>query len=401
MSNNMAQRIGIADIKVGDRHRRDLGDIDALAASIAAVGLLHPLVIRPDGMLIAGERRIEAHKRLGRTDIPVTIVPLDDIVRGEFAENTARKDFTLSEAVAIKRALEPIEKAAAQERMLTGKPLEKFSGGRALDKVAAVVGKHRTTIAKAEAVVAASEADPERFSGLVQYMDASGSVDRANKRLKIERAKQRHGELIEQGCTVDDLVALADSGKRFGVIMADPPWPWETWGGASGKIHSAVDTHYGTSPIADVLKLPVARLAAADCALLIWCTWPHIAIGNHVTVIEAWGFRPCTLGFDWIKQTPSGEGLHTGMGYYTRSNAEPCLLAVKGSPTRLATDVHQVVMAPIGEHSAKPEEVRRRIQKLFPGPYLELYARKPTPGWHTWGNEITRADFAQMAEAGG
>jgi ParB family transcriptional regulator, chromosome partitioning protein len=143
----------IAEIRIGGRHRRDLGDVDQLAASIAAVGLLHPVVTDAHGNLIAGQRRLEAYKVLGRTHIPVTVVALDDIVHGEFAENTARKDFTLSEAVAIKRALEPVERAAAKERMLTGKPLEKFSKGRALDNVAKVAGKHRTTIAKAEAIV--------------------------------------------------------------------------------------------------------------------------------------------------------------------------------------------------------------------------------------------------------
>jgi len=392
MNNNMAH-IGIADIRIGDRHRRDLGDIDALAASIAEVGLLHPVVIRPDGMLIAGERRIEAAKVLGWTEIPVTIVPLDDIVRGELAENAQRKDFLPSEIDSIRRAVEPIEKAAARERMSEGGKGAKFSQpSRATDKIGAFAGVSGRTVEKIKAVVEAAEAEPERFGTIVQYMDETGSVDRAFKQLQIERAKQRHGELIEQGCTVADLVALAETGKRFSVIYADPPWPWETWGGASGKIRSAPDNHYGTSPIADVLKLPIAQLAADDCALLLWCTWPHIAIGNHVTVIEAWGFRPCTLGFDWIKQTPSADGLHTGMGYYTRSNAEPCLIAVKGSPTRLATDV------PIGEHSAKPEEVRRRIMRLFGGPYLELYARRPVPGWTVWGNEIARGDMS-IAEA--
>jgi N6-adenosine-specific RNA methylase IME4 len=208
---------------------------------------------------------------------------------------------------------------------------------------------------------------------------------------EIERAKQRHSQLIEHGCTVDDLIALADSGKRFGVIYADPPWPWETWGGESGKIRSAPDNHYGTSPLDEIAKLPVARLAADDCALLMWCTAPHITRGNHIPVIEAWSFRlkSSTFGFVWIKQTPSGKGLHTGMGYHTRANAEFCLLATKGSPLRLADDVHQVVFAPVGEHSAKPEEVRRRIERLFPGPYLELYGRKQAPGWTVWGNEVS------------
>jgi N6-adenosine-specific RNA methylase IME4 len=392
----------IAAIKVGVRHRRDLGDIDGLAASIAKEGLLHWVVVTPDGELIAGERRLAACQRLGWDDVPVNVIPLKEIVRGEFAENSFRKDFTMSEAVAIKRALEPLERAAAKERMLAGKPSENFSEGgnakgNALDKVADVVGKHRTTLAKAEAVVVAAEADPGRFGGLVRYMDESGRVDRAYKQLKIERAKEQHAKLIEHGCAVEDLTALADSGKRFGVIYADPPWLWKTWGGASGKVRSAPDNHYGTSTLDEIAKLPVARLAADNCALLTWCTGPHIAIGSQIPIITAWGFKPSTVEFVWIKQNPSGEGLHTGMGYSTRSNAEFCLLATKGSPLRLATDVHQVVFAPVGEHSEKPEEVRRRIERLFPGPFLELYGRlngrEPPPGWTIWGDEIRRDRF--------
>ena len=211
-----------------------------------------------------------------------------------------------------------------------------------------------------------------------------------------DRAGQeaRHSKTIEYGCTVSDLVVLARAGRRFPVIYADPPWPWDTWGSASGKIRSAPDNHYGTSTLDQIMKLPVAALAADDCALLLWCTGPHIAIGSHVEIMTAWGFEPSTIAFDWVKQNPSGEGLHAGMGYWTRSNTEPCFIATKGSPLRLATNVHQVVMAPVGEHSAKPEEVRRRIEQLFPGPYLELYARKAVPGWTTWGNEIPRAQFA-------
>ena len=178
---------GVDQIKVGARHRKDMGDIAGLAANIDAVGLLHPIVVRLDGTLIAGERRLRAAQRLGWKTIPVTVIDLDDIVRGEFAENAWRKDFTLSEAVAIKRALEPLEKAAAKERMLVGKPLEKFSkgNGRALDKVAGVVGKHRTTIAKAEAIVDAAQAEPEKFGKLREDMDRTGRANGPFKRLKV------------------------------------------------------------------------------------------------------------------------------------------------------------------------------------------------------------------------
>lgn len=106
----------INKIRVRNRYRKNLGDIKSLASSIKELGLLHPIVIRPDGRLIAGERRLAACKSLGWKSVPVTRVDLDDIVRGEFAENAFRKNFLPSEVEAIGRALEPHEKAAAKER---------------------------------------------------------------------------------------------------------------------------------------------------------------------------------------------------------------------------------------------------------------------------------------------
>jgi ParB/RepB/Spo0J family partition protein len=151
----------IDKIQIGTRHRREMGDIASLAGSMGELGLLQPVVVRPDGHLIAGERRLRAAQLLGWETIPVTVVDLDEIARGEFAENAIRKDFTLSEAVAIKRALEPIERAKAKKRMLVGKPSEKFSeGGNALDKIAKATGMHRTTLAKAEAIVDAERPSP-------------------------------------------------------------------------------------------------------------------------------------------------------------------------------------------------------------------------------------------------
>jgi N6-adenosine-specific RNA methylase IME4 len=213
------------------------------------------------------------------------------------------------------------------------------------------------------------------------------------KEAELARAQAEHGKVIEHGCTVDDLAALAAACKRFGVIYADPPWPWETWT-PTGR---TIERHYSTLTPEAIARLPVAALADDDCALLLWVTGPHLAIGTHLAVMEAWGFRSSTIGFTWVKTNVDGSPA-TGLGYYTRSNAELCLLGIKGKPQRLARDVHQIVMAPVGEHSEKPEEVRRRISRLFPGPNLELYGRKPVPGWTVWGNEIPRTTFGEAAE---
>jgi ParB/RepB/Spo0J family partition protein len=99
------------DIKIGKRHRKDMGDIDGLAASIDDAGLLHPVVVRPDGRLIAGERRLKACRKIGWYKVPVTIIDLDKVVRGEYAENFFRKAFTPTEWADIADEMEPIERA--------------------------------------------------------------------------------------------------------------------------------------------------------------------------------------------------------------------------------------------------------------------------------------------------
>jgi N6-adenosine-specific RNA methylase IME4 len=86
--------------------------------------------------------------------------------------------------------------------------------------------------------------------------------------------------------------------------------------------------------------------------------------------------------------TLDGDGLHWGTGYWTRANAELCLLATKGAAKRRARNVHQVVIAPVAEHSRKPDKVSDRIERLVGGPYLEMFARRPRQGWTVWGNEV-------------
>jgi len=227
---------------------------------------------------------------------------------------------------------------------------------------------------------------PERFEQAVT--DARSATTRAFRiavnAAVIEQEREGYRAPYGRGATVADLEALLRAGQRFEVIYLDPPWPFEVYSG-KGKRRSA-ERHYHTWPLARIKALPVKALAADDCALFLWAVWPELDVA--LDVIRAWGFKYQTCGFLWVKQNPNGEGLFTGMGYHTRANTEPCLLATRGSPLRLENDVHQVVMAPVKEHSEKPEEVARRIALLYPGPYLELFARRPRKRWTTWGNEV-------------
>jgi N6-adenosine-specific RNA methylase IME4 len=214
---------------------------------------------------------------------------------------------------------------------------------------------------------------------------------RAVREAEIQQERAARRARTALGGSVADLHALIASGFRAGTIAIDPPWPFTAYSDRSNSI-----APYDTMTFEEMAALPVRQLAADDCALFLWCIWPNLPM--WVPILEAWGFNFSGLGFDWVKLNPNGEGLFWGTGYGTRANSEPCLLARIGNPLRLDGGVHSVIMTPVGEHSEKPDEAYARMEKLFGGPRLELFAREPRQGWVTWGNEIARDRLQEAAE---
>lgn len=187
---------------------------------------------------------------------------------------------------------------------------------------------------------------------------------------------------------------------RAGVIYADPPWHHRTRS-PKGITSRSPSAHYQTMSLQAIRALPVADLCARDCHLFLWTTGPHLP--HALGVMDAWGFRYSSLAFVWIKQKKRADGqsgmifmdrrdLFTGMGYTTRQNAELVLLGRRGSPPRLARDIHQVIVAPRQEHSRKPHEAYERIERYAPGPRVELFARNSREGWDSWGNQVDKFD---------
>jgi N6-adenosine-specific RNA methylase IME4 len=186
----------------------------------------------------------------------------------------------------------------------------------------------------------------------------------------------------------------------YRVVYADPPWRFATYSD-KGKGRSA-EAHYDCLTIEQIKDLPVGDWAARDAVLLIWATDPLLP--RALEVIDAWGFTYKTVGFYWVKLNKSVAGrwagdllgngpllaerdFFTGLGFWTRANPEPCLLATRGKPKRLAGDVPKLLLAPRREHSRKPEQTYQRIERLVQGPYLELFARQSRPGWDGYGNQ--------------
>ena len=173
---------------------------------------------------------------------------------------------------------------------------------------------------------------------------------------------------------------------KYKIILADCPWPYR-----NRPPKGAVP--YPTLSLEELKSLPVNQIADKNCALFFWATPPLIR--QALDVIEAWGFEYVTKAFTWVKTYHNGN-IVLGLGYYTRGNDEPCLPAKKGRIRRLetATDISQVIFAPIRRHSAKPPEVREKIVQLMGDlPRIELFARERTPGWHSLGLDLDGMDI--------
>ncbi len=173
---------------------------------------------------------------------------------------------------------------------------------------------------------------------------------------------------------------------RYGLMIADPPWSFNNysprgWGKSPHK-------HYQCMSVVDMAALPVGQLAAPDCLLIMWATWPMLPVA--VTLMNTWGFRYKTGGC-WSKLSKTGGKQAFGTGYVLRSASEPFLLGTMGSPEYASRAVRNLITAPVREHSRKPVEMRVIARQLCPHvPAVELFAREPWPGCDVWGNQTNR-----------
>jgi N6-adenosine-specific RNA methylase IME4 len=183
----------------------------------------------------------------------------------------------------------------------------------------------------------------------------------------------------------------------YSVIYADPPWKFKTY--SEKGLGRSAEAWYDCLTLDEIKAIPVRQWASQDCVLLLWVTDPFLRKGFEV--LDAWGFEYKTVGFYWAKSKYDNGALNNehnwpiGTGYWTRANPEQCLLATRGSPKRINNDVRKLVISPRREHSRKPDEIYERIERLCEGPYLELFARQPWPGWDSIGQEVVSGPNSQ------
>jgi N6-adenosine-specific RNA methylase IME4 len=395
----------IENIKIGSRFRQDMGDLQILADSIAAEGLLQPIGITENDELVFGERRIQAALLLGWQTIPARIVQVSSIMVGEYHENEIRKDFTTSERVAIGREIEKLLGNRQGQRMDLEPPqhIGEVSKGEETAEIAArkagfgnpetyrlakktiqqgvpeLVRKMDDGIVSIPVAATVAEQLPEKQKEIASL--GKKEILKESKKIRTEEAEKRRQERIDKLNQVSSgQTSLDGSTGLFPVLYADPPWRYDH----SSTVNREVENHYPTMTIQEICALPVTKVTTDDCILFLWTTSPKLE--EAFRVLNAWGFayRTCAV---WDKQK-------IGMGYYFRQQHELLLVATKGKipPPLPANRPSSVISSTRGKHSKKPDELYTIIEQMYPElPKLELFARQNRKGWSAWGNQVKAA----------
>lgn len=182
---------------------------------------------------------------------------------------------------------------------------------------------------------------------------------------------------------------LDDAENKYSIIYADPPWRYNDRRNTHTRFCGGAMRHYDVMKTQDICNMPIGKIAKDNSVLFIWATFPNIQ--EAFLVIQAWGFKYKTLGFSWIKTNKKSGTPFFGIGYYTKSNCEVCLIATKGKLKPINNSISSVVISPREEHSKKPDVIRDKIVSLYGNlPRIELFARTTNEGWDSFGNELTK-----------
>jgi hypothetical protein len=356
----------ISDIKVGQRFRKDLGDIKALVNSIKEIGLLHPVVINENNELIAGQRRLEAYKTIGNNEIPVTIVPINDIIKGEFHENAVRKGFTISERVAI---LEEIESQRIGHRARKDTKLVPFQEEnrdvRSIDIASKYTGISTGKLQMEKKIVHSARNDPEKWNGILKRVE-TGQTSAIYAYNMIIRAEDHYDTPLTRGELPED---------QYDIILADLPW-------ISNIYEDLYQTDYPVLNLLEMVELGKDIPVAKNAILFLWTK--DLTIRHSIHVMKSWGFEYKTSAA-WVnKEKPHDTPFSKG------EEIELLLIGEKGDK-------------PVPEPRNRPgsalsfnerSEVRQIIESMYPNRrYLQLYPSRDTEftlenkidKWTLWG----------------
>lgn len=346
---------------------------------VAERGVVNPLTILKDGLILDGRHRYRAARELGLARVPVRTVSLNSASAEEYMIKAAllRRHLSDDQRAVLARKWQKRESEKAQSE--AGKRARAVQLGdldtvskspernTRLEAVRLYAVPERKVRYAAEIERKAPELLPAIERGEMTFLDAKKQLRRVNR-------DERNRAIVANNKPLDG------AGKP-NVIYADPPWRYEHVETDS----RAIENQYPTLSLEEICAQPVGENAADDCVLFLWATNPKLA--EATKVIEAWGFTYRT-NVVWVKDRP-------GMGYYARQRHELLLIAVRGELPAPAENVRpdSVQEYPRGQHSQKPDPFYSIIESMYPQFYeaglcTELFCREPRKGWKTWGNQV-------------
>lgn len=308
------------------------------------------------------------------------------------ATHRVQADALEIEAAAMRRLADEYD--AAQDRGEVRKQSDNQAYSKTEKAGPADIGMSPKTIHTAREVRDAIASNPVIVRAALDDLLAAGdeptraalrrAIAPAVKAIRAEaQAEKKERRTLREAALAVKIEALPE--RRYGVIYADPEWRFEPRSRETG-MDRAPDNHYPTSPTADIIARNVESIAANDCALFLWATAPMLL--DALAVLSAWGFTYVTHAV-WAKQR---SGKARGPGYWFTGEHEILLLGTRGHVPAPApgTQFPSVLVAPVGEHSEKPDIALKAIEAYFPNlPKIELNRRGPArPGWDVWGNEV-------------
>jgi len=368
------------NIKINEEFKRLIPPLEEdeyqqLETSIKKEGVREPLTLWND-ILVDGHNRKEIADKL-KVSYKTTKKNFKDkteVILWMIDNQLGRRNISKYDRTRLNLKKEDILRPIAEKNMKSGKTLGRNQPRvHVREEVAKASKVSSDTVSKVKYIEQKADEKQKKDLSLQRF-----SINKIYTELKKAENRKRIAETFKEP-------PLPRKHKKYNIIYADPPWSFKHYSD-KGK-GRAPDNYYKCQNLQDIKNLPIQNISAEDCVLFMWVTYPFLQ--KSFEVLEAWGFTYKTVGFTWVKKNKKADSLFWGMGYWTRSNAEICIIATKGKITRQSSSVHQIIETSIEEHSKKPDCTRDRIIELVGDlPRIELFARQAPKGWDVWGNEI-------------
>jgi len=344
---------------------------ERLEDSIRNEGVREPLIVW-NNILVDGHNRKEIADKL-KKNYKIKGIKFKDrnaVILWIINNQLGRRNISLYDRTRLALRYEEIIKPKAKENMSKGgqglTTLSKVNTRKELSKMSKT---SEGTISKVKFIE--QKATKETKDKL------SNGTETINRVYTILKRQEKVKEIKKELASPIKL-----ENKKYEIVYADPAWDYDR------KVGEGIaEEQYKTSSLETIKKIPVNFITEKDAVLFMWVTFPMLREG--LELMESWGFRYKTCAFNWIKLNKNGKPFF-GIGYYTKSNSEICLLGLKGKGlTILDNTISQIIMTEKQIHSKKPEEVRNLIIQLFGDrKRIELFARQKVEGWDVHGDEI-------------